>query len=343
MKKIVLILTLVALTTAAGHQGLHWWQHGRFQQSTDNAYLQGDITRISAKLAGYVVETRVTDNQRLQAGDIIAVIEDSEFRARVAQAEAAYQGAEAALVRLSARQRLQQSRIREAEADIRQKSAELKRVSQQLDRTRALLTRDYAAQDDLDNHQLAKAAASAALDNSRARLEAEQQQLTVLSAEQHQLQAQRQQHRAALELTRIDLANTVIRAPVDGIVGDRTLRAGQYIQPGQALISLVPSRRLWVEANFKETQLESMRTGQPVTLTIDAFPNQPIPARISSIAPATGAQFSLLPPENATGNFTKVVQRLTVRIDIPEDSPLQQRLAPGMSVYASVDTRPAQG
>lgn len=335
--------TITAIFSAAilaiVYGGYHWWQQNRFIETTDNAYLQADITTISAKLAGYVSQSLVTDNQAVAAGDVIAILDDQEFRVRLEEAGASLKRSEAALQHLIARRALQMSRIVEAQAATAQQTAELERIQQQLLRTQTLLARNYTSQDDLDSYLLAEKSALAELDNAKARLAAEEQQLNVLSAEQGELRAQLQQQQAAVKLAQIDLDNTRIRAPVDGIIGRRTLQQGMYVKPGQPLVSIVQSDTLWVDANFKETQLENMQPGQTATLKVDAYPSQRIPATILSISPATGAQFCLLPPQNATGNFTKVVQRIAVKLSVPSGSDRFDRLVPGMSVYVSVDTR----
>src|SRR5215467_7001945 len=229
--------------------------------------------------------------------------------------------------------------IEQATASVASTEADLARVQQDYKRYNALMTSDFASRQRFEQAEADARKAEAALAKSRAALAAEQNQLAVLHSQQHEEQARLQQAHANLQLAQNDLDNTVIRAPISGVAGNRAGQVGQYVKPGTQLLSLVPLSRVYVTANFKETQLTHMRPGQLAEVSVDAYPDLALEGRIESFAPASGAQFSLLPPDNATGNFTKIVQRVPVRIALPDNSPLAGRLRPGLSVTVSVDTR----
>ncbi len=340
-RKLVVALVTTAALAGGGTAGWFWWTDWRFLESTDDAYIQADISVIGAKVVGYVRDLRVTDNQAVQAGDVLAVLDDQDYRAHVDQATATVEAQQAALVSNSARLALQGTMIAQAEATVAAAEAEQRRADLEQERVRALTTGAWATRERLETTQADQAKAVAALARARAALAAERDQVAVLQAARHEIDAQGHQARAQLALAQIDLDNTVIRAPVAGVVGNRSVQLGLLARPGVQLMALVPLDALHVEANFKETQLRRMRPGQPVRISVDAFPDQPLTLQVASVAPASGSRFSLLPPENATGNFTKIVQRIPVRIDLPAGTPLAGLLRPGLSVVVTVDTRGA--
>src|SRR5712671_4354722 len=317
----------------------HWWNVLRFRQSTDDAYIQSDVSVISPKIEGYIKKVRVAENQQVAEGAILFVIDDRDFKARVAQAEAAVATAEATIATYESRLKLQQAMIDQAAAVVKSAEADLSRAQQDYKRYSSLMTSDFASRQRFEQAEADARKAEAALAKSRAALAAEQNQLAVLRSLQREEEAKLQQARANLRLVEIDLDNTVIRAPISGIVGNRAGQVGQYVKPGTQLLSLVPLPQVYVTANFKETQLTRMRPGQAAEISVDAYPDQPLHGHIESFAPGSGAQFSLLPPDNATGNFTKIVQRVPVRIAVPADEPLLRLLRPGLSVTVTVDTR----
>ena len=337
-KKLLLLLPIVLLAVGL-YGGWQWWRVWRFQQSTDDAYVASDISLISPKIEGYIKEVRVADNQHVGAGQVLFVIDDSDFAAKVAAAQAAVDAAVASVATFETRHDHQVAMINQAAAMVESANAEYSRADLDQKRYVSLVTSEVATKQRFETAQADLTKASANLLRNKAALEAEKQQLAVLDAQKHEEQAKREQARAALRLAQNDLDNTVIRAPVDGIVGNRAGQLGQYVKPGTQLMSLVPLPRVYVTANFKETQLTYMRPGQPAEVSIDAYPDQVIEGRIESFAPASGAEFSLLPPDNATGNFTKIVQRVPVRIALPTDGPLAALLRPGLSVTVNVDTR----
>jgi membrane fusion protein (multidrug efflux system) len=341
MRKVILSLVAVALIGIAGGGGWYWWTTARFFESTDNAYVQGDISVISPKIAGYVREVRVTDNQQVRAGDVLALIDDEDFVAKTAEARAAVAAEQAAIAGIDRKLEWQASMIEAAKANVVSAQAELARAQPNYERYKKMVATNIVAKSDFDEVEASLRKAEAEVTRTQAALTAEQGQLVVLLADRKQADAQLAQALAALTAAKNDLGNTVIKAPVDGVVGNKGVQVGQYVKVGTQLMAIVPLPQVYVVANFKETQLENMRPGQPVEIAVDAYPNQKLVGTVESFAPASGAVFSLLPPENATGNFTKVVQRLPVRIAIPRDNALAGLIRPGLSVVVSVDTRAA--
>ena len=335
--KLLLLLPAVSLL-AALYGGLQWWHVWRFQQSTDDAYVESDISLISPKIEGYIKQVGVADNERVKAGQMLFVIDDSDFAAKVAQAQAAVDAEIASVATFETRHDHQVAMINQAAAAVDSSQAEAERADLDQKRYISLVASDVATKQRYETAQADAIKAQADLARVKAALEAEKQQLAVLDAQKHEEQAKREQARAALRLAQNDLDNTVIRAPVDGVVGNRAGQVGQYVKPGTQLMSLVPLPKVYVTANFKETQLTLMRPGQPAEISVDAYPDQVIEGKVESFAPASGAEFSLLPPDNATGNFTKIVQRVPVRIAVPADGPLSSLLRPGLSVVVSVNT-----
>jgi membrane fusion protein, multidrug efflux system len=339
MRTKLLMLLPVLLLVAGIYGGLQWWRVWRFQQSTDDAYVESDISLISPKIEGYIKEVRVEDNQHVKAGDVLFIIDDSDFAAKVAAAQAAVDGEVASVATFETRHDHQVAMINQAEAMVASANAELNRADLDQKRYISLVTSEVATKQRYETAEADATKAAANLLRAKAALEAEKQQLALIDAEKHEEQAKREQARAALRLAQNDLDNTVIRAPVDGVIGNRAGQVGQYVKPGTQVALLVPLPKVYVTANFKETQLTRMRPGQPVEISVDAYPDQVIEGKLESFAPASGAEFSLLPPDNATGNFTKIVQRVPVRIAVSTDGPLSSLLRPGLSVVVNVDTR----
>jgi len=339
LRKVLLIILPVVLLAVGATGGWYWWSVLRFLQSTDDAYVQSDVSLISPKVEGYIKKVKVADNQEVAEGAVLFVIDDRDFKAKVAQAEAAVATGEATIATYENRLKLQQAMIEQATASVASTEADLARVQQDYKRYNALLSTDFASRQRFEQAQADARKGEAALAKSRAALAAEQNQLAVLRSQQHEEQAKLQQAHANLQLAQNDLDNTVIRAPISGVAGNRAGQIGQYVKPGTQLLSLVPLERVYVTANFKETQLTHMRPGQLAEVSVDAYPDLTLDGRIESFAPASGAQFSLLPPDNATGNFTKIVQRVPVRIALPTEGPLAGLLRPGLSVTVTIDTR----
>ncbi|SMH44945.1 HlyD family secretion protein [Azospirillum agricola] len=341
VRKIVLPVIAAAALAGGGYAGYGWWTEGRFIESTDNAYVQSDITIVSPKVSAYVREVRVAENQQVRAGDVLALLDDRDFRAKVAESEAAVTAQRAALGTLDSKLELQRAIIDQAAATLASAEAEQRRAQQDYDRNRSLASDSWTSRQKLETSDADLRKAVAQVAKSRAALAAENDQVAVLRATRTETEARLAQAQAVLETDRNDLNNTVIRAAVDGVVGNRGVQVGQYARPGVQLLALVPLPDVYVVANFKETQIGRMRPGQSVTVSVDAFPGQKLEGKVESFAPASGSKFSLLPPENATGNFTKIVQRVPVRIALPRDGALAGLLRPGLSVEAEVDTRGA--
>lgn len=343
MKKFLRLTLLASVATgaiglAAGY-GWSWWTVGRLVESTDNAYVQADIVTVSPKVAGYVREVKVAENQTVKAGEVLAVIDDEDFAAKVAEAQAAVETRRTAITAIEKQLAWQHSMIAQAQAGIASSDADRERTRQDLARYRNLANSEFTSRQRLESVEADARKAEAGAAKSRAALSAESNRIAMIEADRRQAEAALKQAEAALVTAEIARDDTVIRAATDGVVGNRTVQVGQLVKAGTQLMVLVPLPEIHVVANFKETQLKRMRPGQKVTLEVDAFPGRPIEGRVESFAPASGSQFSLLPPENASGNFTKIVQRLPVRIAVPRDNALAGLIRPGLSVVAAVDTR----
>src|SRR6202045_1438441 len=294
-KKIVAGLAVVVLALA-GFSGWYWWDVLRFRQSTDDAYVQSDVTLISPKIEGYIKKVKVADNQAVMEGAILFVIDDRDFKAKAALAEAAVATTEAMIATYESRLKLQEAMIDQAAAVVKSAEADLSRAQQDYRRYSSLLTSDFASRQRFEQAEADARKAEAALAKSRAALAAEQHQLAVLRSLQREEEAKLQQAPANLRLAEIDLDNTVIRAPISGIAGNRAGQVGQYVKPGTQLLSLVPLLQVYVTANFKETQLTRMRPGQVAEVSVDAYPDMTLAGRAKRCAPASGTPFSLLPP-----------------------------------------------
>ena len=321
------------------------WDHWvglAVRQVTDDAYVRGDITPLSAKVEGYVRRVAVDDFERVKEGDLLVEIEDDDYRARAAQAEADLLGAKAAIENLKARKAAQHAQVAEAEDAIKATQADVERTRLEAARQRTLLATTFGTRQRVEQADAAAERFSATLARNEAELDAQRSQLAVLDTQEAQLRADAKAKQAALDLAKINLGYTRILAPVSGMVSERDVRNGQYVHAGSQVISVVPLDNVWVLANYKETQLTHVAIGQRAEIRVDTFPGVVITAIVDSIAPASGAQFSLLPPDNATGNFTKVVQRIPVKLRIAPDNPLSGKLRPGMSVIATIltDSKP---
>lgn len=339
VRHVVIPLLAAAALGVGGGFGWHWWRDGRFQVSTDNAYVEADAAVMAPKIAGYVRDVRVVDNQLVHAGETLVVIDDVALRARSASAHAAAAAAAARMRSLETQQVLQQALITGAAAGIESAAAELRRAQGEFERSQALARDRWASRERLDEARSAIDKAQAALRAAEAALAAERERARVIDAQHAEAAALHDQAVAEAAIADEQLAATVVTAPLDGVVGNKTVQIGQYVAAGSQLMVIVPLPEVHVVANFKETQIGGLRQGQPVTVHVDAWPDVEVEGRVDSLAPASGAMFSLLPPENATGNFTKIVQRIPVRIALPRDNPLAGRLRPGLSVEVSVDTR----
>ncbi|HUC09181.1 MAG TPA: HlyD family secretion protein [Stellaceae bacterium] len=316
-----------------------WWEVGRFIETTDDAYVGGNVTTLSPHVAGFVSKILVGDNQFVKAGELLIQLDDRDYRADLAHAEAVVQHEAAALANLRAKYDLQQSMIAEAQAKLAADQAEAGYTRIDAARYHALALTTFGS---LQNDQKAFAAdrqAEAAVRSGEAGLDAAKQQLSVIDTEIAETRASLAQAKADLRTAQLDLGYTQIRSPIDGYVGDRVAQVGAYATIGTALLSIVPAHALWVDANFKEDELARMHPGQRASFVADVLPGRTFKGQVLSLAPATGAVFSVIPPENATGNFTKIVQRVPVRIAIDDGDGTLGLLRPGLSTTVSVDTR----
>jgi membrane fusion protein (multidrug efflux system) len=299
-------------------------------RGTDNAYVRGDVTAVSSKVSGVIAEVRIADNQEVRAGDILFRLDDRDYRARVDQARAALSARRAAILRLDRSLELQQSAIGEARAAVRGAGAEAERSRRELTRIRVLRGEGWVTKSRSDEASASSEKALAGVAGAEAALDASHDQYDVISSQRQQLVADVEAARAELRLAKLDLESTIVRAPSNGRVAERQARKGQYVRPGTPLIALV-SPNVWIVANFKETEIRGMRAGEPVSIVVDSQPGRVFAGRVDSLSPASGAQFALLPPDNATGNFTRIVQRIPIRIAVPPGQPGLEDLRPGMS------------
>jgi len=331
-----LAILIIVTTRWNGWQGRAGWQ------STDDAYLQSDLTPVSAKVAGYVRDVPVQDFQRVKAGQVLAEIVDSDYRAAQAQAEANAAGAAAQVQVLKAQRDLQEANVAAARAVVASTSAALEQNGRDVARQHRLLDTGSSSPEATEKLQTTRSQLTAQLDQTRAQALAAGRQLAVLSAQASQAEAAAAAQQAALQLARINLGYTRILAPQDGVIGQRQVRPGQFVGVGGQITTLTPLPKVWVIANFKETQLTHMAVGEAAEVTVDTFPGHKLKGHVLAFAPGSGAQFALLPPDNATGNFTKVVQRVAVKIAIDDADGLAERLRPGLSVVARIDARDGQ-
>jgi membrane fusion protein (multidrug efflux system) len=338
-KRIALAALIVFAGLGLAKSGYDWWTVGRFVETTDDAYIGGDVTVIAPKVAGFISQLAVTDNQRVRAGDLLIKLDDRDYRAALAKAEAAVAIQEAVLTNLDATRSLQDAVIAQAQAEITSAGAEITRTHDDQVRAQNLLAGGVESTQDFQKADADYREALAAGEKSRAALAAARRELEVIATQKQQAHAALAVARAERDLARLNLSYTELRAPMDGIVGNRSAQVGAYATVGSQLISLVPTRGLWIDANFKENQLAQMHPGSQASVKIDLLGGKKFDGHVLSIAPATGAEFSVLPAENATGNFTKIVQRVAVRILLDNESTALGQLRPGLSVTARVNTK----
>jgi membrane fusion protein (multidrug efflux system) len=338
LKRAALGLALVSGITAAADYGYHYQTVGRYLEATDDAYVKADYTTVAPKVSGYIAEVPVGDNEAVRAGQVLARIDDRDFRVALDQARADTAAAEAAIRNFDAQIVLQQSVIDQTRAEIAATEASLKFAAEDHTRYRDLMKTGYGTVQRAQQTEAVLSEKAAQLQRDRAGLAAALSKTDVLTTARGQAEAQRDRSRATEHQAELNLSYTTVIAPIDGTVGARSLRAGQYVQAGTQLMAVVPLHAVYVVANFKENQLTQVRDGQPVAIGVDGFPGVTLKGHVDSLAPASGLEFSLLPPDNATGNFTKIVQRIPVRISLDGDA-LAGLLRPGMSVEPVIDTR----
>jgi len=341
--KWLIYAALGGLVALAGARYLNdWWTVGRFIESTDDAYAGGNVTPISPHVAGFVTQIMVGDNEYVRAGQALIRLDDRDFRAAADRAAAIVKAREATLDSLERKQTMQQITIRQAKAELDAKQAQAAFAKQDDQRYRDLAQTAAGSRQNAERASSLNLAAEASVVSSAAGLDAAKQQLMVLDAEIAVAKADVAQAEADLNTAELNLGYTEIRSPIDGFVGNRAAEIGAYVASGAYLVTIIPAHDLWVDANFKESQLEHMTPGQAATVVADVLPDHVFHGHVVSVAPATGAVFSVIPPENATGNFTKIVQRVPVRIKLDND-PMLRALRPGLSTTVGVDTRSASG
>jgi membrane fusion protein, multidrug efflux system len=342
LRRLLLIGASVLALAGAGHYGWDYWTVGRFQVSTDDAYVKADSTTVAPKVSGYIASVLVGDNEPVKTGQVLAKIDDRDFRVSLEQANADLAAAKAAVATKLAAITAQQSAIDAAQATIAVDQATLTFADQDDKRYAQLASNGYGSVQNAQQAASRLAAGRAAVARDTASLANATKQLDVLKAELAQAQAAVTRDEALRDQAQLNLSYTTITSAVDGVVGNRTLRVGQYVQAGTQLMAVVPLAAAYIVANYKETQLADVHPGQPVAVVVDTYPGVTFSGHVDSIAPASGQEFALLPPDNATGNFTKVVQRIPVKIVLDPGTGFAGELRPGMSVYPTIETKPQE-
>jgi len=339
LRRLGLVVAVLAILSGTTWAGRHWWTVGRYIETTDDAYIGGNVTAIAPHVSGFVAEVMVVDNDRVHAGQVLVRLDARDYQAALDHAAAVVAARTTALEGLRARYVLQQSTIRQQEADLAARAARATFAGQDAERYRSLAQTNAVSKQEAQQSATLDQEARSAVGSSAAALAGARQQLKVLDAEIAAARAAEAEARSDLTTAQLNLGYTEIRSPIDGYVSHRAAQVGAYVAPGAYLVSVVPTTGLWVDANFKEDQLARIRPGQIASVTADVLPHQPFRGRVVSLAHGTGAVFSVIPPENATGNFTKIVQRVPVRIELDPREAGVEMLRPGLSITASVKTR----
>ena len=342
LKQMLLAAGLLLLTAAAASYGNYYWRTGRFLVSTDDAYVEAHSVLISPKVSGYLSEAPVDDNQPVKAGEVLARIDPRDYQTTLDQARANVAAAQAAIDMLAQQIDQQTLVIEQGRHQVVSDQAAVIFSQQDFQRYNRLAKDGFAPVQRSQQAQADILEKNAALQHDVAVVSAAERQTGVFKAQVVQATATLAQQRAMERQAELNLSYTTITAPADGTLGVRTLRVGQYVQAGTQLMAVVPLQQVYIVANYKETQLSDVRPGQPVTIEVDTFPGAKLTGHVDSVAPASGQEFALLPPDNATGNFTKIVQRIPVKIVVDAHDPLANLLRPGMSVEPTIDTKPAR-
>jgi len=341
VRKLVLFTALAAVLGTGAHYGWSWWTEGRFMVETDDAYIHVDFAIVSPKVTGYVEEVLAREFQQVHAGDVLAVIDPVDYRAALEEVEAKIAAQKATIARLEEEEIAAATGIAQARAQTDAARANLGAAVSDYDRYRKLAATSTASAQKLDAAKAARDSGFATVHEGEAGIAAAQAQQSVATAEKAEAVAAMRTLEAQRSAAMNDLDATILRAPYDGVIGNLSVVQGDFVTPGKRLLAVVPLSGVYVDANFKETQIAQIPPGTEVHLSVDAFPDRLVTGHVVATAPASGAVFSLLPPENATGNFTKIVQRFPVRIAVPADIAAEGWLLPGMSVIAKADTRTA--
>jgi membrane fusion protein, multidrug efflux system len=338
-RKFVLMGVGLLLALAAASYGVHYFLVGRFLVSTDDAYVRANATTLGARVSGHVATIFAGDNTVVKAGEVVFKIDDGDYRIAVDAARTRIQTQQATIDRIGRQITAQESAVEQAKAALASAEAGLKRAGLDYDRQHELSSRGFASRATFEQSEAGRDQGVAGVKQSQAAYDAALNNVEVNKAQQAEARAQLAELQTTLAKAQRDLDFTSVRAPVDGTFSNRMINTGDYIVVGQRLGNVVPLNDVFIDANFKETQLKRIRPGQPVTISVDAYGHRKFAAVVESISPAAGSVFTLLPPDNATGNFTKIVQRLPVRLRVPADVAKQNLLRAGMSVYATVDTQ----
>jgi membrane fusion protein (multidrug efflux system) len=340
LRKVLLTGAALLAMSAAGYFGWQYWTVGRFQVSTDDAYVQADSTVIAPKISGYLSQVLVEDNQRVKAGQALARIDDRDYRVADDLAQADVLAAQADIGNIDASLNRQVTLIAQAQAVVAVDNANLTFAQQDNSRYTSLAVSGAASVQNAQSATAKRNSTKAELNRDLAAVDAAQKQVDILKAQRLKAEAALKRAQAAQHQAALNLGYATITAPMDGVVGNRTLLVGQYVQAGTPLMAVVPVAGAYIVANFKETQLTHVHKGQKVEIGVDTYPGVTAQGHVDSVAPASGQEFALLPPDNATGNFTKIVQRIPVKIVLDAGSPLNGRIVPGMSVEPTIDTKP---
>lgn len=338
---LILPIIVLALLAGGGWYGYQWWTTGRFMVSTDDAYIEGDIATISPKVTAFVSKVNVAANQQVKAGDVLATLDNGDYQNALDQANAAIETGKLSLTRIDAQVEGAQATLAQAQASKVALQAAVRGAEITLKRQTELAAKSVGTTADLDSATIALDQAKANLVGGDASIKSAEANITILEAQRKEAEGQVRTLELQRDKAARDLSFTVLKAPYDGIVGNRSVQEGDLVSPGQRLMALVPTRQLYIDANFKETQIQHLEIGSKVEVHVDAYSEEPIIGTVESLAPASGSVFSLLPPENATGNFTKIIQRVPVRIALPQDALDSGRLRAGLSVVVDVDIRTA--
>ncbi|MDB5597821.1 MAG: secretion protein HlyD family protein [Hyphomicrobiales bacterium] len=338
-RRFILPLLIVAALGGAGWFGWGWWTQGRFIVSTDDAYVRADMATIATKISGYVATVSVSNNSPVRAGDLLVTVDDGDYRLAVEAARRKVETQGATITRLVQQAGAQEAAVAQGQAGLEAAQADSVRAANEFERSTNLNRTGFGTQQKSEQALADRDRTRAAVRNAQAALEGARANLAVVQAQKVEAEHLQAELATAQSRAQRDLDATRIRAPFDGVVGNKAAQPGQFVQPGTRLLALVPLASVYVEANFKETQLTRLKTGQAVTFSVDSAGPRTFTGTLESFAPASGSEFSLLPPENATGNFTKIVQRVPVRVKIPADVAAQGLLRPGLSAVVNIDTR----
>lgn len=339
LRRAILGTVILAALSGAAYYGHNWYVLGRFQVSTDDAYVKTDMAQLGAKVAGYVTDIPAAENATVKAGDIILKLDDGDYKLAVDAAKARIETQKAVIDGFASQTEAQKAQIAAAEAKLASAEAAEGNALATLNRATALIKAKVVSQQTLDDSTLKHDSSEASVNEAQANILAARAQIDVIAANRVEAERTLTELNTALAKAERDLSFTSVRAPFDGTVANRAVEPGQFVQGGTRLMALVPADGAYVEANFKETQLADLHAGQKAEISIDALDGEVFEGHVMSLAPASGSEFSLLPPENATGNFTKITQRVPVKVSVPAE--LAAKLRPGLSVTVTVDTRGA--